>query len=80
MSKEGTLYKTQNGFTWESHGLFTWEMKYDIDGVYIGQIQDDMVEGGIVFLRATNIDGVPCVNGKPVPQLTPSEMKGAKSY
>ena len=45
-------------------------------GVYVGQTQANMVDDGppTFFFKAEMIDGIPCVNGKPVPPLAPEQM------
>lgn len=56
---------------------YTFEMLFDSSGAYRGQTQDDFFDGGTVFISAENIDGVPCVNGTPIPPLTTEEMAEA---
>lgn len=56
---------------------FTFEMIYDANGKYLGQNQDNIMDGGSIFLSANIIGGVPCVNGKPIAPLTAEEMTAA---
>lgn len=55
----------------------TFEMLYDADGQYRGQNQDNMIEAGTIFLSAQMINGLPCVNGRPVAPLTEEQMAAA---
>lgn len=73
-----TIERCGNRFI-ASHGdgSFTFEMIYDQSGAYIGQYQDDVLGYGTIFLGAEIIDGLPCVNRKPIPNLTPEEMAAA---
>jgi len=70
--KAGDRYKVFN--PWE---LYTFDMVYDLEGNYIGQIQDNAFEEGTIFLSADMIDGKPCVDGKPIPPLTKEKMEQA---
>lgn len=78
MNELSKLYKVHNGFTWDSGDIFTWLMHYNEDGSYKGQTQMDVMGDGDIYLSAEIIDGIPCVNGKPVKSLTAEEMEAAK--
>jgi hypothetical protein len=69
--------KIGNKYMWDSGSIFTWEMHYNEKGEYIGQVQSDVYSEGEIFLSPEYINGLPCVNGKPVTALTANEMKNA---
>lgn len=75
---KGTIYKTTNGYNWDSQDIFTWIMHYNKDGSYRGQTQSDVMGEGDILLPAEMIDGFPCVNGKPVKPLSAEEMACAE--
>lgn len=75
--KKGRTYRTPNGYTWDSEALFTWEMHYDLKGVYLGQTQSDMEGWGDIYFSAEIIDGNPCVDGFPIPRLSQERMEKA---
>jgi hypothetical protein len=58
----------------------TFELLYDKDGIYRGQNQDNVMDAGTLFIGAEMINGVPCVNGKPMKPLTSEEMAQAAEY
>ena len=56
--------------TYNPNHIWTFDMHYAADGTYLGQYQDDAYDGGRLYLSAEQIDGFPCVNGKPVGPLS----------
>jgi hypothetical protein len=56
--------------TYNPYQIWTFDMHYAADGTYLGQWQDDAIDGGRLYLSANDVDGVPCVNGKPVAPLS----------
>ena len=72
------IEKSGNRFTVSQPDVsYTFEMIYDQSGAYLGQYQDDVLGDGTIFIRAEMIDGLPCVNGRPIPNLTQDEMASA---
>lgn len=69
------IVKTEEGFiTYNPYDLFTFELVYNKEGEYIGQIQDDVYDGGKLFLSATIVDGKPCVDNHVMQPLTSKDM------
>lgn len=59
--------------------LYTFELVYDADGNYVGQYQEDVTEGGLLFFNPSyDSDGKPCVNDVPVEPLTAEQMQNAR--
>lgn len=56
--------------TYNPYHVWTFDMHYAADGTYLGQYQDDAMDGGRLYLSAEQIDGQPCVNGKPISPLS----------
>lgn len=73
------IVKLEDGFiAYNPNHIFTFELLYDAEGVYVGQNQDDAYDGGILFLGAEISDnGDRCVNGTPIAPLTSEEMASA---
>lgn len=78
--KCGVIRRKRNGGFIEdlTAGCCVWEMHYDANGVYIGQVQDNYEDSGTIFLEADIVDGMPCVNGIPVDSLSKEKMLQAK--
>lgn len=66
-------------YRYDTDDVFTFETIFNSDGEYIGQNQDDVMDGGILFIGAEIIDSKPCVNGEPIAPLTKEEMDAAKA-
>jgi len=53
-------------------------MHYDSNGRYVGQKQTNVLDDGPdFFFEAEIINGIPCVDGHPVADLTQEEMSKA---
>jgi hypothetical protein len=84
MKDNDRLYVLGDKIIHDKSGVFTFEMHYDLQGKYIGQLQTNMLDtfdtGGPddLFFKAEIIDGLPCVNGKPIPDLTSEEISLAR--
>lgn len=46
----GILYKTFNGYRWDSRDIFTWMLDFDENGKYVGQWQADCMGEGDIFI------------------------------
>lgn len=74
---------TDNGFEWDSCDIYTWTMQFDETGNYVSQTQENMMwtnkeDPMVLTFSAELIDGVPCVNGKPVDSMSEAEFEMAK--
>lgn len=56
--------------TYNPNRIWTLEMHYAADGTYLGQYQDDAIDGGRLYCSAEQINGLPCVNEKPIEPLS----------
>jgi len=77
-----TITKAKNGYSWDcsDQTIIVFIKHYDASGVYIGQTQENMIDQSppVFFFRPEIIDGLPCVNGVPVPALTKEQMASAE--
>lgn len=64
--------------TYNPNHIWTFDMHYAADGTYLGQYQDDAIDGGRLYLSAEHKDGVPCVNGHAIKPLSAELRESAE--